>query len=199
MAWRCHGSRADLGIDAVCKAGYFLVALDQHAQELQTRKGSAAAEAGAPSIHVGVINGGEEVASYPAKCSITIERRTITAETAETVKAEIQSILEKLARTVSDFRYDLRAVFSRPPYFISRDHKLVQMVEKHATKVLGEQCTITGAPYWTDVALLEEAGVPGLIWGPKGYGLHSKNEWVEVESVRQLADAFISIEAEFCM
>lgn len=193
-----HGSRADLGVDAICKAGYFLVELDRHAQELQNRFGDEVPETGAPNIHAGVIKGGEEIASYPALCTVSIERRTIAGETAETVRLELQAILEKLAATVPDFRFDLRSTFSRAPFFIPRDHDFVQLVSKHAFKAMSAKPTIKGERYWTDMALMDEVGIPGLIWGPKGYGLHAKTEWVEVESVRQLAAAFMGITEEFC-
>jgi acetylornithine deacetylase/succinyl-diaminopimelate desuccinylase-like protein len=63
---------------------------------------------------------------------------------------------------------------------------------------MGAAPAIRGEAYWTDMALLAEVGIPGVIWGPKGYGLHSKNEWVEINSVRQLTEAFIAIAADFC-
>ena len=194
-----HGSRPDLGIDAICKAGYFLVELDRHAQELQNSYGlDNKPDTGAPSIHASVIKGGEEVSSYPARCTISIERRTIAGETPVTVKAELQSILDKLAATVPDFKADLRNTFARSPYFIPRDHPFVNLVVEEATKSTGTAPPIRGETYWTDMALLSDVGIPGVIWGPKGYGLHSKTEWVEIESVRQLAEAFVEIEADFC-
>ncbi|RDL37492.1 Uncharacterized protein BP5553_04925 [Venustampulla echinocandica] len=194
-----HGSRADLGVDAICKAGYFLVELDRHAQELQDRfDQNNKPETGAPNIHCGVIKGGEEVSSYPAKCTISIDRRTIAGETPITVRDELLSILEKLAVTVPNFKFELRNTFSRSPYFIARDHPFLNLVVEQATKSIGTAPSIRGEPYWTDMALLSDVGIPGVIWGPKGYGLHAKTEWVEIESVRQLAEAFVAIEADFC-
>jgi acetylornithine deacetylase/succinyl-diaminopimelate desuccinylase family protein len=194
-----HGSRPDLGIDAICKAGYFLVELDRHAQQLQDRYNQGTRpETGAPSIHASVIKGGEEVSSYPARCTISIERRTIAGETPATVEAELQTILEKLSCTIPDFKFDLRNTFARSAYFIARDHPFVNLVAEEATKSTGTISTIRGEAYWTDMALLSDVGIPGVIWGPKGYGLHAKTEWVEIESVRQLTEAFIAIEADFC-
>ena len=193
-----HGSRPDLGVDAICKAGHFLVELEHLAQKLQNRCVDDVPETGVPSIHAGVIKGGEEVASYPALCTIFVERRIIAGETAETGRLELLEILEKLAANVPDFRFALRSTFSRAPFFIPRDHEFVQLVSKHASRAMSAEPTIRGERYWTDVGLMDEAGIPGLVWGPKGYGLHAKTEWVEVESVRQLAAAFIAIAEDFC-
>lgn len=63
---------------------------------------------------------------------------------------------------------------------------------------MGTEPTIRGETYWTDMALLAEKGIPGVIWGPKGYGLHAKTEWVEIESLMQLERAFRDIALDFC-
>ncbi|OJD25022.1 hypothetical protein ACJ73_03613 [Blastomyces percursus] len=164
-----HGFRADLGVDAICKAGYFLVELDRHARELRKRFDDGEPETSAPNIHAGVIRGSEEIASYPA-----------------------------LSATIPGFKFDLRSNFSRAPYFIRWEDELVQLVAKHAARVTGETHQIKSETYWTDKALLGEAGIPGLIWGPKGHGLQAKTEWVEVESVRQLVESFVAVAADFC-
>lgn len=191
-----HGSRPDLGVDAICKAGYFLVELDRYAQEIQNRYDQS--DNGAPNIHAGLIKGGEEINSYPARCTVSIERRTIAGETSETVRAELLQILEKIAAAVPNFMFGFRTTSYRSPYSIDRDHSFVNLIREHATKSMGTTPPVRGETYWTDMALLSDVGIPGVIWGPTGYGLHAKTEWVEIESVRQLAESFIAIEADFC-
>jgi acetylornithine deacetylase/succinyl-diaminopimelate desuccinylase-like protein len=193
-----HGSRPDLGIDAICKAGYFLTELDRHAQELLTRTSEATKDTGPPNIHCGVVKGGLEVASYPALCTIFIERRTVAGETAETAGAELVVILQRLSQTVPDFKYEFRSTFERLPYFIARDDPFVQLVAKHTAKATGTVAIVKGETYWTDLALLGEAGIPGLILGPKGYGLHAQTEWAEVQSVKELLTTFLSVVEDFC-
>ena len=38
----------------------------------------------------------------------------------------------------------------------------------------------TGFPYWMESALWERAGVPAVVCGPAGGGLHTDVEWVEL-------------------
>lgn len=78
------------------------------------------------------------------------------------------------------------------------DHSFVGLVVKHATESMGVSPVVRGETYWPDMALLAEAGIPDVIWGPRGFGLHSEHEWVEVESSLQLLQALIAIETEFC-
>lgn len=194
-----HGSRPDLGVDAICKAGYFLVEVDRLNQRLQQQYDPATGTPlHAPNIHAGIIKGGAEVSSYPASCTVSIERRTVAGETLEMIQNELLEILQRLSKSVSSFSFNLRTSFFRAPFGIPASHPFVQTVASHAAHSMGSTPTIRGETYWTDMALLAEAGIPGVIWGPKGYGLHAKTEWVEVESLRQLSTAYKDIAMDFC-
>ncbi|KAL5088656.1 hypothetical protein Trisim1_006346 [Trichoderma cf. simile WF8] len=191
-----HGSRYDLGIDAICKAGYFLVELDKHASNLTAQTGDSVLGPG--SIHASIINGGEEVSSYPALTRIQLERRTVNGETPETVTKELKTILDGLVEKVPGFKYTLRTTFNRSSFKAALDHPFSQLVRKHVSITLGEEPVISGAPYWTDSALLADAGIPTLLWGPKGEGLHGKLEYADVESIKQVTETLTAIAVEFC-
>jgi acetylornithine deacetylase len=49
-----------------------------------------------------------------------------------------------------------------------------------------------------DSALLAEAGVETVVMGPTGAGLHSAEEWVELESVVQLAEILALTAIAYC-
>jgi acetylornithine deacetylase/succinyl-diaminopimelate desuccinylase family protein len=191
-----HGSRYDLGIDAICKAGYFLVELDKYATHLTQQAGDPIIGPG--SIHASIIKGGEEISSYPSFTQIQIERRVVTGETQESAEQELKEILDGLVERIPNFKYELRATFQRSPFKADLDHPFTKLVRKHITKTLGEEAVVVGAPYWTDCALLADSGIPVLLWGPKGTGLHEKLEYVEVKSIVQVAETLIAIAAEFC-
>ncbi|KAK1244262.1 hypothetical protein MKX08_002400 [Trichoderma sp. CBMAI-0020] len=191
-----HGSRYDLGIDAICKAGYFLVELDKHAARLTQQAGDPILGPG--SIHASVIKGGEEISSYPSFTQIQLERRIVPGETQESVETELREILDGLVERIPNFKYDVRATFQRSPFKASLDHPFTKLVRKHITNTLGEEAAIVGAPYWTDCALLADHGIPALLWGPKGVGLHGKLEYAEVDSIKQVADTLTAIAADFC-
>ncbi|CAM1503559.1 Fc.00g011500.m01.CDS01 [Cosmosporella sp. VM-42] len=191
-----HGSLPDVGIDAISKTGYFLVELDRYARRLQ--EGAQDAKAGLPSVHASIIKGGEEVSSYPALCTVALERRTIAGETPEMVEEEIQDLLEKLVRVVPNFKYDLKVMFHRSSFELPLENPFMSLVTDFVGKALGQKPTIGAVPFWTDCALLADKGIPSLLWGPRGEGLHSRVEFVEVESVKQVAEALTAIASEFC-
>ncbi|PNP48547.1 hypothetical protein TGAMA5MH_00441 [Trichoderma gamsii] len=191
-----HGSRYDLGIDAICKAGYFLVELDKHAAHLTQQVGDP--DVGPGSIHASIIKGGEEISSYPSFTQVQLERRIVPGETQESVEKQLRGILDGLVERVPNFKYDIRATFQRSPFKASLDHPFTKLVRKHVTDTLGEEAVVVGTPHWTDCALLADQGIPVLLWGPKGVGLHGKLEYVEVDSIKQVADTLTAIAAEFC-
>ena len=45
--------------------------------------------------------------------------------------------------------------------------------------------------FWTDAAILGDAGIPSILFGPTGAGLHSVEEWVNAQSVLTCRDALV--------
>lgn len=191
-----HGSRPDLGIDAIVKAGYFLVALDEHGRELA--QGPGHPELGTGTVHASVIKGGEEPSTYPAHCRITLERRTVPGETAAVVEEQLRGLLDNLVATVPDFRYELTAGVAREPFEADRDSEVVKAVLRHTQAVLGRPPVERVEPFWTDAALLFQAGVPGLLIGVDGGGAHAATEWATLDSVQQLTDILTATITDFC-
>ncbi len=191
-----HGSRPDLGIDAIAKAGHFLVAVE----ELGRRLAEAAPHPllGSGTVHASVIHGGEEPSTYPARCRITIERRTVPGEDADTVQAELTALLDQLAVTVPDFSYRLQRGLHREPFEADPDQPVVRTLLRHARTVLGHPPVVRAEPYWTDCALLHRAGIPCLLFGVDGGGAHAAVEWADIASLHRLTDILTGTITDFC-
>jgi acetylornithine deacetylase len=63
---------------------------------------------------------------------------------------------------------------------------------------IGHNPSHTGQTFWTDAALLAEAGMETVLVGPAGYGLHSAEEWVDLQSVIELADILAETAFNYC-
>jgi acetylornithine deacetylase len=191
-----HGSRPELGIDAIAKSGHFLVALESLATRLQQNPSHAILHSG--SIHASLIAGGQELSSYPAQCRIGVERRTVPHETADAVEAELRQILSDLGRTVPDFAFELRRQLVRHPFEADPNAAIVTTLMKSAASVLGHVPKIRGEPFWTDCALFQEANIACLMFGADGGGAHAEREWTTIASVQQLTDILFATACEFC-
>lgn len=190
-----HGSRPDLGIDAIAKAGGFLVALDDLAKRLASVP--AHPLLGAASVHASTIRGGEERSSYPAECTVAIEWRTVPGQDADSVEGELRGILDGLASADPEFRYRLARGLERAPFETDRDSRVVQSLLRIVEEATGAPAVIRGEPFWTDCALYAEAGIPVALFGVAGAGAHAATEWVSLESVeivtRVLTDLILDI------
>ncbi|RFU33058.1 hypothetical protein B7463_g3293, partial [Scytalidium lignicola] len=191
-----HGSRFDLGVDAITRAGYFLVELDKYAGQLIT--GPKHPSLGTGSVHASIIKGGEEAASYPARCSIIIERRTVAGESPDQLKTEMENLLKTAAQNVPGLSYELKVTFSRSAFEIASDHPFVSLVASQIKNVTGNEAKIRSEAFWTDCALLADCGIPVVMYGAIGEGLHAKEEWVDVNSIDTVANTLIGIAREFC-
>jgi acetylornithine deacetylase len=191
-----HGSRTDLGIDAIAKAGHFLVALEGWGDRLAAGAGHPLLGTG--SVHASLIHGGEEASTYPAACRITLERRTVPGETADTVEQELTAVLDGLAATVPDFRHHLRRGLHREPFEADPDAPIVRTLTRHAHAVLGRPPAVRAEPFWTDCALLDRAGIPCLLFGVDGDGAHAATEWADIASLRQVTDILTGTIIDFC-
>ena len=191
-----HGSKFESGIDANMMMGRFLSDLAKLERDLRTR--SAHPLLGPPSLHAAMIHGGEGLSTYAASCKLQIERRTIPGETESQVVHELQDIVDRLAAAESTFQATIRSYFVRDPFEIPRDAEIVRAVDRASTKVLARAPEYIGDTPWMDAALLQAAGIETVVIGPAGGGAHAAVEWVELESVAQIAAILAETAMDYC-
>src|SRR5512143_1979881 len=191
-----HGSRPDLGVDAIAQMGRLLVQLEQMDQAL--RSAPTHPLLGSGSLHAGLIRGGQELSSYPEHCTLSIERRTLPGETPADVEAALLALLRQQRTLDPDFRATLQRGLSRSPLETSEDAPIAQAVQRAASRVLGHPAPVAGVPFWTDAALLDAAGIPSLLFGPAGAGAHAAEEWVDLASVDLCAQVYLQAALEWC-
>jgi acetylornithine deacetylase len=191
-----HGSRFTEGVDAVMMMGRFLAELDTLEQALRT--GPAHPLVGPPSLHAAMIDGGTGLSTYAASCRLKIERRTVPGETVAGAVDQILAIVRRLSASGPRFSARVRQLFAREPFEVAPTAGIVQALTGCAAVVLGRHPAFVGDSPWMDAALLAEAGVETVVMGPLGAGEHSAEEWVDVETVVQMAEVLARTASEFC-
>jgi acetylornithine deacetylase len=191
-----HGSRFDEGIDANMRMGRFLAELDKLEQSLRRRPGHPLV--GPPSLHAAILDGGTELSAYAAHCTLKIERRTIPGESEAQVVGELQTIIDKLAAADPTFKANVKALFIRQPFEVSAEAAIVRAVERAAQKVWSRTPERIGEAFWADAALLAAAGVETLMIGPIGAGAHAVEEWVDLQSLIDLAQILAETAIDYC-
>lgn len=198
-----HGSRPREGRDAIRLMARVLTGLDALDRDLQSR--SPHALLGTASLHASLIEGGRELSSYPDRCHLQMERRTVPGEAPGSAAREVADLLAQLRAEDSDFKASSRPMFARSPYEIAADHALPQAMLRAvvlpalpAQPALPAPPALIGMSFWTDAAILGDAGIPSILFGPTGAGLHSVEEWVDAKSVLQCRDALVALCRDWC-
>jgi acetylornithine deacetylase len=189
-----HGSRPAEGRDAILRMGRVLNRLERLDRELQARPPHPLIGTG--SLHASIIEGGRELSSYPDRCRLQVERRTVPGETVGTFTGELDNLLQALAADDPDFRASADLVFSRPPYEFPAGHDLPRALAAAAESadIITSQ---SGMSFWTDAAVLGAAGIPSVLFGPGGAGLHSTEEYVKVSETIACRDALAALALEW--
>jgi len=191
-----HGSKFQLGIDANMKMGRFLAELSGLESELRARQPHPLV--GPPSLHAALLHGGSGLSTYAASSTLEIERRTVPGETEAQAVAEIQAMVQRIAAADPDFHAAVECFFARDPFEAREDSTIVRAVHAAASKVRGAEPRHIGDTPWMDAALLQVAGADTVVFGAMGAGAHSDCEWVDLESVYQLAEILAETAVEYC-
>jgi acetylornithine deacetylase/succinyl-diaminopimelate desuccinylase-like protein len=177
-----HGSRPDLGEDAIVGMGRVLTGLGALAEALLSNPSHPLLGSG--SVHASLIRGGVELSTYPESCVLGLERRTVPGETVELVESQIREIVGGA---------EIRTTFVREPFEVSQEEPVVQAVLRHSG------CAdVAGVPFWADSGVFATAGIPTVVFGPGGEGAHAQIEWVELAEVERCKDIYVAVARELC-
>lgn len=190
-----HGSRYDVGVDAIRHAGLLLADLDRLEREILVRPTHPLL--GHASLHAATIAGGSGWSTYPDWCRLDIERRTVPGESPADAIREMEEAAERLrASTAADAT--VRHVFSQWPSDVALDAPIVTALDG-ALRSRGEAVAVEGLSAWTDAALLNAAGVPAICYGPGDIALaHAATEWVVEADIARAADVLERLAIAWC-
>jgi acetylornithine deacetylase len=190
-----HGSRPHLGTDAIVKAGPILTALGALDASLAATEHPLLGRA---SVHASTIAGGVELSSYPARCTIGLERRTLPGESAEHVRAELDALLDRCRAADPALVVAHHPGLVREPFEVAADDPVVAAVTDAAAEALGRAPAVGGVSYWADAAFLAAAGIPTVLLGPGGAGAHGAEEWVSIADTEAVTRALVGAARRIC-
>ena len=190
-----HGSRPHLGVDAIVKTGPILTALGVLDSKLHER---SHAMLGRPAVHASLIEGGGELSTYPARCVVGIERRTLPGESARDVEAELEDLLAGCRADDDALVAAQRTLLVREPFEIPRDAEVVSLASDAVEATLGAPPAIEGASYWADAAFIAAAGIPTVMFGPGGGGAHEREEWVGLSDTVDVTRVLVELARLLC-
>ncbi len=143
------------------------------------------------SIHGGEKEQDSDFAGFsapcvPDLCRIRIDRRFLPEESIESVKSEIEKMLESIKTKRPDFEYSVTEMFSVPSILTEKDAPIVQSVHKSIQEVLGGSPEYVISPGTYDQKHIDRIGKLKncIAYGPGILDLaHQPDEWVGIQDM----------------
>ena len=191
-----HGSRYDIGVDAITHAGLLLAQLEK--LERTRESGPRHQLLGRGSLHASKIQGGVGMSTYPELCNLAIERRTLPGESAEKAVGEIRDACAKVRSEHPQFAARVTLNTAQLPSDVPVDSPIVTRL-RGALEREGVPVKIEGLSAWTDAAPLNEAGIPTICFGPGDIALaHAAEEFVPIEEIDVATRVLTRVVREWC-
>ncbi|MHB0886628.1 MAG: ArgE/DapE family deacylase [Bacillota bacterium] len=191
-----HGSLAGEGVDAIAKAGRFLVEMERYGRDVLGARSHPVV--GSPSVHASLVKGGTELSTYPDRCLVELERRVIPGETRQMVADEMAGLLRAAGAGDPRFKADAELFFYRSPMEVAPGEPIVKGLERAHQVVTGRPADLGGMGGWCDTSILTDAGIPAVLYGPGGVGVHAAVEWASFDSVVTATKVLGEVVREFC-
>jgi acetylornithine deacetylase len=191
-----HGSRYDIGVDAITHAGLLLAQLEK--LERTRESGPRHQLLGRGSLHASKIQGGVGMSTYPEACNLAIERRTLPGESVEQALKEITDACATVRSKHPRFAARATLNTAQLPSDVPVDSPIVKRL-RVALEREELPVKIEGLSAWTDAALLNEAGIPTICFGPGDIALaHASEEFVPIEEIDLATRVLTRVVREWC-
>lgn len=123
------------------------------------------------------------MSTYPDRCALSIERRTIPGETSAQVLSEMEELRDRVRLARPEFDGTVKVLLSQAPSDVATSAPIVRALSG-ALAACGVAESIEGMSAWTDAALLNDAGIPAICFGPGDITLaHAAEEFVVCKEI----------------
>ena len=165
-----HGSRPWEGLNA-------FVALQEGMAAMARRYPTPDEAAWLTTVVPTIVHGGEAGNRLPESLVLTLDIRHIPDERPEQIIAALQSCYPA---------GEVRLLRSGVPLASDPHDVQIARLAACAEAVIGHAPQLYREHFASDARFYSDIGVPSVCFGPVGAGLHSDEEWVEIDSLVQL-------------
>lgn len=214
-----HAGRAHLGVNAAVEAAPLIAMLGawdtERAATLHYEPFERVDPMAKRSCHlnVGVVRAGDWPSTVPGRCEIEVRMSFVPGETEAGVKQEIAARVHAIAQGSVWLRNHPPRIeyfgWHTEPWLQDEQHPFVQAFVQcvtHVRRTSEVRRTFASDPPPVPMGLTAGLdtrfaglyGVPAFAWGPKGANLHGVDEYVELDSVIEVACTLALFAAQWC-
>jgi len=180
-----HASWPERGTNAAVEAARFVARLDEIALPKHPKIRSS-------QCVLSLLSGSPQyVITVPDEATVLINRHTIPGETEQSVLADYQRLIESLdspatfTLSIDPPRY--------PSWETSPDHPLIKAFATRYQAEAGHFPEYGYTGYGDPNLFSTIAGIPTLMFGPKGGNFHEAGEWVDLPSITATARVLVGL------
>ncbi|MEV1129729.1 M20/M25/M40 family metallo-hydrolase [Agromyces sp. NPDC049794] len=181
-----HSSQPAEGVDTIAPLGELLVGIATADRAIGRRRGHPLLGHG--SMMATVVRAGTAPFTVASRADVVVERRTLPGESMAVVLDEVREIVDPIAASTSGLETSVRRSTARAAWQVDDSGTAAEysglLADALATAGSHEP-KVVGAPYWVESALWQAAGVPTVVCGPAGGGLHAVDEWVDLDQLQR--------------
>ncbi len=127
-----------------------------------------------------------------------MERRTLPGESAGDAVEEVRAACARAAARLPGLGFDVSLIGAQGPSDVSPEAPIVRELLR-AVEVHGVEPRVAGMSAWTDAALLNDAGIPAICFGPGDIALaHAAEEWIETREIERATDVLTTLIERWC-
>jgi acetylornithine deacetylase len=185
-----HSSQPEQGVDAARGVGSFLTSIADADDSLRGRNLHPLLTDG--SLMATVVRAGSAPFMVAATAEVVVERRTLPGEVAADALAEVRELVDDTTARIPGLVAEVQLTHGREAWqadATGTPREFTTLLCDALVAAGSQRPAEVGAPYWMESALWQAAGVPTVVCGPAGGGLHAIDEWVEVVQVERYAIA----------
>jgi len=193
-----HSSQPEQGVDVLAPLGALLVAVTERDRAL--RQASPHPLLAHGSLMPTVAHGGSAPFTVAARAEALIERRTLPGEDAAAALSEVRDLVGAVTAGTPGLGSTAELVLARDAWQADARGPAAELMDLLADALPAAGAAPparTGAPYWMESALWQASGVPAVVCGPAGGGLHAVDEWVDLAQLRRFPVAVAAAVGRF--
>jgi succinyl-diaminopimelate desuccinylase len=197
-----HGSRPELGINALEKMAALVLGLDDYKQILshrsfQTPEGKTMH----PTINVGGIftpGPGGKINTVPAFASFTIDRRVLAVENHVAAERELRAALATAARKIPQCRIKVKKISENFACFSKPTHPFFTAMAASVTRVRRQKTSFNVSTGFNDMHFFaHHLKIPTLGYGPGGENEHAVDERAKLKELMNSAKIYADLLTTF--
>jgi acetylornithine deacetylase len=201
-----HAERASASVNAVLAALPLLNAVKELEAEVNEAPGRPAQFEGTEhplNYNVGIMRGGDWASSVPEECVFEVRISCYPGESLEDVEARFKDHLLRAANKDPWLSENPPGIsfyaFRAEGCSIDRDEPVAASLIKSHSQVTGEEPGFFSFTGTTDARFFNlYYGIPATCYGPLGANLHAPDEWVDLDSVREVTKVLALSAIDWC-